>query len=170
MSPLGSVLIFQSLQRTTPFQFSYSFSETKTDATVDPPVTSTITSFIESIQVTRDGSIIDNWKVENSRWGSASNYARNCFFLGQNQARPYCVTLEDFESCFYTAVFNNSTIAPATYGLIPSVIDGSLRLELRFSEAIPFDIEMLIYAEYSVLKTLNYAQKVESSHVNKRTT
>lgn len=78
------------------------------------------------------------------------------------------ISQKSFLNHFFVNLLPNSTSAPDVFGFIPSVLEGSLRAEVTFSEPLPFNVTMILFSEFSTLCTINNAQKISQSFIAKK--
>ena len=124
-------------------------------------------AFIEKVSLTLNGEQVDG--LEEGIATSVSdtaNFVRLHLMLGLlTSTTGNNLTFDEFHRGFYFVAFDLSTSsnAAASY-VIPAVRQGNLHLQVTFSQSIPDEVTMLIYAEYPTLITMDRNRQIRMSY------
>lgn len=123
--------------------------------------------FIKRVSLTLNGEQVDGL-VEGvaSSVSDTANFVRLHLMLGlATSTTGNNLTLDEFHRGFYFVAFDLSASANAAASyVIPAVRQGNLHLQVIFSDSIPDELTMLIYAEYPTLITMDKNRQIRMSY------
>ncbi len=123
--------------------------------------------FIEKVSVTLNGEQVDGLEegVATSVSDTA-NFVRLHLLLGLlTTTTGNNVTFDEFHRGFFFLIYDLSTSsnAAAAY-VVPAIRQGNLQVQVTFSGPTPFELTMLVYAEYPTLITMDKYRQIRMSY------
>ncbi len=124
-------------------------------------------AFIEKVSLTLNGEQVDGLEEGvASSVSDTANFVRLHLMLGLlTSTTGNNLTFDEFHRGFFFVGYDLSTSsnAAASY-VIPAVRQGNLHLQVTFSQSIPDELTMLIYAEYPTLITMDKNRQIAMSY------
>ncbi len=123
--------------------------------------------FIEKASLTLNGESLDGLDggFANCR-EDITNFIRLHYFMGYMHSRTgNALTYEEFRNGFFMLFFDLSTSSQSSVDFeVPAVRQGHLHLQLNFSKAVPQELTLIMYAEYSTLLKIDKNRQVKMSY------
>ncbi len=123
--------------------------------------------FIQNVTVRLNGESLDGFDDGNATCRHAmGNFIRLHYYQGfVNSRTGNNATYEEFLHGFYFLYFDLSTAAQAGLEfVVPAVRQGNLHLQIIFSDTLPIEVTLLIYAEYPTLMTMDKNRQIALSY------
>ncbi len=123
--------------------------------------------FIENVSVRLNGESLDGFEDGNATHRHAmGHFLRLHYYQGFVTSRTgNNATYEEFLHGFYFLYYDLSTAAQAGLEyVIPAVRQGNLHLQVMFSDTLPIELTMLVYAEYPSLMTMDKNRQIGLSY------
>ena len=124
-------------------------------------------AFIEKISLTLNGEQVDGLEegVATSISDTA-NFVRLHLLLGLlTSTTGNNLTYDEFHRGFFFVMYDLSTSANAAADfIIPAIRQGNLHVQVTFSQSIPDELTMLVYAEYPTLVTMDKNRQIRLSY------
>ena len=123
--------------------------------------------FIENVTVRLNGESLDGFDDGNAtRRHAMAHFLRLHYYQGFVTSRTgNNATYEEFLHGFYFLYYDLSTAAQAGLEyVIPAVRQGNLHLQVMFSETLPIELTLLVYAEYPSLMTMDKNRQIGLSY------
>lgn len=125
-------------------------------------------AFVEEIQLMLNGKSLDNMTSRSTRSDANSSFYRMCNFMGLlNTPKGNFIGYTEFMSDSYFEVFDLSTsgFSGADY-LVPAIKLGGTALNVTFSNSVPEDLTIIVYAEYPSLLTVDKNGLVKMTYLD----
>ena len=124
------------------------------------------TCFIEQINLSLNGDSLDGFDGISANWREdMHDYIRLHYYMGFMESRTgNTLTYEEFMNGFYFMFFDLTTCHSKDDFSVPAVRQGNLHLQVKFSKGTPYNITMLIYAEYPTLLKIDKHRQIRMSY------
>ncbi len=122
--------------------------------------------FVEKVSLTLNGEQIDGLEEGTStELSDTPNFVRLHLFLGLlTSTTGNNLTLSEFHNGFFFVVYDLTTSSDASADyVVPAVRQGNLNLQVTFSEPIPLELTMLVYAEYPTVIKMDKNRQIRMS-------
>ncbi len=123
--------------------------------------------FIEKVSVTLNGEQVDGLEEGVATLTSdTANFLRLHLLLGfLTSTTGNNLTFTEFHNGFFFLVYDltTSSNAAAEY-VIPAIRQGNLQIQVTFSEPLPFELTMLVFAEYPTLVQITHNRQIRMSY------
>ncbi len=123
--------------------------------------------FIENVTVRLNGESLDGFDDGNAtRRHAMAHFLRMHYYQGFVTSRTgNNATYEEFLHGFYFLYYDLSTASQAGLEyVIPAVRQGNLHLQVIFSDTLPVEVTLLVYAEYPTLMTMDKNRQIALSY------
>ena len=123
--------------------------------------------YIEKVSVSLNGEPLDGLEEGLATVASdTANYVRLHLILGLlTSTTGNNLTLDEFHRGFFILGYDLSTSSDATAAnIIKAVRQGNLSIQVTFSEPIPVELTMIIYAEYPTLLKITKHRQIRMSY------
>ena len=123
--------------------------------------------YIQNVTVRLNGESLDGFEDGNAtRRHAMAHFLRMQYFQGFVTSRTgNNATYEEFLHGFFFLYYDLSTAAQAGLEyVIPAVRQGNLHLQVIFSDTLPIEVTLLVYAEYPTLMTMDKNRQIALSY------
>ena len=122
-------------------------------------------TFVQRVYVTINGKSVDEWDTTATKLDDTMNFYRMHSIMGFCKSREgNDVTERNFQLGKYLLCYDLTKALNAdTDLLLPSVKNGSLRVAVQFNESIPIELQMICYAEFPSVMTIDSYGRVHCS-------
>ena len=123
--------------------------------------------FIENVSLTLNGENLDGFEESKPTMkDDMSAYMRMQYFQGfPFSSTGNNATYDEFLHGYYFLHYDLTTASQAgLHYLIPTVRQGHLQLQVHFSDSIPVEVTLLVYAEYPTLMKTNANRQISLSY------
>ncbi len=124
-------------------------------------------SYVQRFNLTLNGENVDGFNTDlASSREDIENFLRLHYFMGFSHSRTgNNFTYEEFLDGFFFVYYDLSTCGMSNIDfVVPSVRQGNLQLQIDFSQTMPKELTLLIYAEYPTLIKIDKNRQVSMSY------